>query len=92
MADLYLNIWLNQGEIPETLRTSLVDTDGDGFTDDIFGWNFCNDANEVFAPNNPSDNLGHGIHVAGTIGAIGNNARRDRDQLAILDYVIKVPP
>ena len=119
--DLYLNIWLNQGEIPETLRTSLVDTDGDGlitfydlnasanssrvrdrnansyidaadllddplwadgrdtdgngFTDDFFGWNFRNDANEVFAPNNPSDNLGHGTHVAGTIGAVGNNAR-----------------
>jgi subtilisin family serine protease len=119
--DLYLNIWLNQGEIPDALRSSLVDTDGDelitfydlnasanstrvrdrnangyidavdllddplwadgrdtdgnGFTDDFFGWNFRNDASEVFAPNNPSDNLGHGTHVAGTIGAIGNNAR-----------------
>ncbi len=51
------------------------DTDGNGFTDDFFGWNFRTNSNETFAPNNPSDLLGHGTHVSGTIGAIGNNAR-----------------
>src|SRR5262245_13779362 len=28
--DLYLNVWLNQAEIPNSIRSSLVDTDGDG--------------------------------------------------------------
>src|SRR5262249_50273223 len=28
--DIYLNIWLNQGEIPAGLKSSLTDTDGDG--------------------------------------------------------------
>jgi subtilisin family serine protease len=51
------------------------DTDRNGFVDDFFGWNFRDAVNEPFAPNNPSDNLGHGTHVAGTIGAMGNNAR-----------------
>ena len=41
--------------------------------DDFFGWNFRNAADEPFAPNDPRDVLGHGTHVAGTIGAIGNN-------------------
>ncbi len=50
-----------------------LDTDRNGFIDDFFGWNFRKGVNEPFAPNNPSDILGHGTHVAGTIGAVGNN-------------------
>ncbi len=119
--DLYLNIWINQGEIDQDLHQRLVNTDGDrlitfydlnapanstlvhdfngngyidaidllqdpawadgrdtdgnGFIDDFFGWNFRSGSTETFAPNNPSDILGHGTHVAGTIGAIGNNTR-----------------
>jgi subtilisin family serine protease len=38
------------------------------YKDDIIGWNF------VTNTNNPFDDNGHGTHVAGTIGAIGNNA------------------
>ncbi|MCY2990669.1 MAG: S8 family serine peptidase [Planctomycetota bacterium] len=118
---MYLNIWLNQGEIPEGLKSKLVDTDADGritfydlndaanallvadkngngyidaqdllndlqwgdgldtdkngFVDDLFGWNFRAASDESFAPNDPRDVLGHGTHVAGTIGAIGNNGR-----------------
>ncbi len=49
------------------------DTDGNGFFDDFFGVNFRAGADDPFADNNPSDELGHGTHVAGTIGAIGNN-------------------
>ncbi len=52
-----------------------VDTDQNGFVDDFFGWNFRVAADEPFAPNDPRDALGHGTHVAGTIGAIGNNGR-----------------
>ncbi len=50
------------------------DTDSNGFFDDFFGVNFRTGAGDPFASNNPSDELGHGTHVAGTIGAIGGNA------------------
>ncbi|HBJ38596.1 MAG TPA: hypothetical protein DDZ51_28375, partial [Planctomycetaceae bacterium] len=53
--------------------TSGTDDDGNGFFDDIFGVNFRAGAGDPFASNNPTDELGHGTHVAGTIGAIGNN-------------------
>ena len=45
-----------------------ADDDGDGFSDDVFGADFLErDAN-------PDDDGGHGTHVAGIIGAQGNNA------------------
>ncbi len=49
------------------------DSDGNGFVDDLFGWNFRSDPDEPFAGNNPSDLFGHGTHIAGTIAAVGNN-------------------
>jgi len=112
-VDLYLNVWLNQGEIPVELRGLLadvdqdglitfwdlndasnapyvsdlngnqyidagdllldlmwedgVDTDGNGFRDDLVGWDFVNNDNDPF------DDNGHGTHVSGTIGALGGN-------------------
>jgi subtilisin family serine protease len=122
--DLYKNIWINQTEIPTSIRSTLVDTDGDGlitfwdlndpanagkvadnnhngyidagdilrpisqggwedgidgngtpgsangFVDDIIGWDFYNNDND---PNDEWTGVWHGTHVAGTIGAIGNN-------------------
>jgi subtilisin family serine protease len=111
--DLYLNIWLNQREIPMTLRAHLVDIDqddlitfrdlngaanasyvldyngngridagdllndarwengtdedGNGYRDDLIGWDFAN------GDNDPFDDHGHGSHVSGTIGAMGGN-------------------
>src|SRR5262249_10538404 len=44
-----------------------VSDDGDAYVDDIVGWNFVNNTN------NPFDDNGHGTHVSGTIGALGNN-------------------
>lgn len=117
--DLYLNIWLNQGEIRSLgffsflqdidkdglitfrdLNSSInltnpsanlkdwntngyidagdllnnqsgwedgKDNDINGYIDDLIGWDFVNKDNDPF------DDNGHGTHVAGTIGAIGNN-------------------
>ena len=61
--DLSANMWRNPGETPG----DGVDNDRNGFVDDVFGWNFIdNNAN-------PTDDNGHGSHVAGTIGAVGND-------------------
>jgi subtilisin family serine protease/subtilisin-like proprotein convertase family protein len=43
------------------------DNDGNGKVDDLIGWDFVNN------DNNPFDDNGHGTHVSGTIGAMGNN-------------------
>lgn len=43
------------------------DDDGNGYDDDLIGWNFKNNNN------NPMDDTGHGTQVAGIIGAVGNN-------------------
>jgi subtilisin family serine protease len=61
--DLAANIWTNPGEI----AGNGVDDDHNGFVDDVHGWNFVDNNNNVM------DENGHGTHVAGTIGAIGNN-------------------
>jgi subtilisin family serine protease len=109
--DLYLNVWINQADIPSAVRSRLVDVNGDGIisfrdlndprnigpgkitdlngdgridagdilmpvsqggwstgpSDDLIGWDYANN------DNNPMDDNGHGTHVAGTIGAVGNN-------------------
>ena len=115
--DLYLNIWLNQGEIStlsffsqltdsngdglitfrdlndsrnaayvsdvngngyidagDLLNDSRwedgIDNDGNGYRDDLVGWDFWNNSNDPFRVSDGDD---HGTHVAGTIGAVGDN-------------------
>lgn len=63
-SDLAANIWTNPGEIDG----NGIDDDANGYIDDIRGWDFVSDTND------PMDDNGHGTHVAGTIGAVGNNA------------------
>jgi subtilisin family serine protease len=65
--DLAANIWVNEGENCAGCRTNGADDDGNGFVDDWRGWDFVNE------DNNPTDDHGHGTHVAGTIAAAGNN-------------------
>ncbi len=61
--DLAQNIWVNPGEIPG----DGIDNDNNGFVDDIHGYNFAYDNG------NPMDDHDHGTHVAGIIGAVGDN-------------------
>jgi len=61
--DLSENIRINAGEIPD----NGIDDDGSGFVDDVNGWDFAYDNNDV------QDVSGHGTHVAGTIAAAANN-------------------
>jgi len=63
--DLKANIWINKGEIPG----NRIDDDHNGYIDDVYGWNFISDDNNI------SDDDGHGTHVAGIIAAAGNNSK-----------------
>jgi len=64
--DLQDNIWTNPNEIPN----NKIDDDGNGYIDDIRGWDFVNNDNDPIDDNAP---IYHGTHIAGTIGAIHNN-------------------
>ncbi len=61
--DLADNLWTNFGEIPG----NRIDDDRNGYVDDVHGINAVNGSG------NPMDDVGHGTHVAGIIGAVGNN-------------------
>ena len=65
--DLAANAGTNPGEI----AGNGIDDDGNGYIDDVYGWDFDGNNNTVF------DGVGddHGTHVAGTIGAKGGNAK-----------------
>ncbi|HVE68855.1 MAG TPA: S8 family serine peptidase, partial [Solirubrobacteraceae bacterium] len=62
--DLAANMWRNPGEVGNAREANGVDDDGNGFVDDVHGWDF------VAADNRPSDSHGHGSGVAGIIGAV----------------------
>lgn len=61
-TDLDDNLWVNTDEIPG----NNIDDDNDGYVDDIHGWNAYNSNGNI-----SSDS--HGTHVAGIVGAEGNN-------------------
>jgi subtilisin family serine protease len=61
--DLAANMWVNRGEIPG----NGIDDDRNGVIDDVHGFN------AVAKNGDPMDDAGHGSHVAGIIGAVGNN-------------------
>lgn len=61
--DLAANIWVAPGEIPG----NGIDDDGNGFIDDVSGWDFA------AGDNDPGDPHGHGTHVAGTVAALVGN-------------------
>jgi subtilisin family serine protease len=65
--DLAANAGMNPGEV----AGDGIDNDGNGYVDDVYGWDFDGNNNTVF------DGAGddHGTHVAGTIGGVGGNAK-----------------
>ncbi|HYU77398.1 MAG TPA: S8 family peptidase [Vicinamibacterales bacterium] len=62
--DLYLNVWTNAFDPVDG-----IDNDGNGYIDDVHGWDFDRDDNTVFDGSQDD----HATHVAGTIGASGSN-------------------
>jgi thermitase len=61
--DLKNNMWVNSREIPG----NGIDDDGNGYIDDVYGWNSITNAGD------PMDGNDHGTHCAGTIGAEHDN-------------------
>lgn len=59
--DLQGSIWVNQDEIPD----DGIDNDQNGFVDDVNGWNFFDNSNQIYTGTEDS----HGTHAAGTIAA-----------------------
>jgi subtilisin family serine protease len=90
--DLAISIWRNFGEIPD----NGIDDDGNGFIDDIRGWDFVTGVTSGGDPrddldstdNNPMDFNGHGSHVAGISAAITNNGVG----ISSLSYKAKIMP
>lgn len=64
--DLKANCWVNPYEI-----SNGKDDDGNGYIDDVNGWNFVGNNNKIYELRR--DN--HGTHVAGTIGGLGGNGK-----------------
>ena len=72
--DLSAHIWTNPGETGldvngDDKSTNGIDDDGNGYIDDVHGYNTKKNNGD------PMDDNGHGTHVAGTIGAVGDNGK-----------------
>lgn len=61
--DLAANMWVNEAELNGTPG---VDDDGNGYVDDVYGYNFCTNSATIYPHY-------HGTHVAGTVAAVNNN-------------------
>ncbi|MBV6513599.1 MAG: hypothetical protein FMNOHCHN_03134 [Ignavibacteriaceae bacterium] len=68
--DLAANIWVNNGEVPN----NFIDDDDNEFIDDVNGWNFVENSNDV-NPDALTSNHSHETKVAGLIAAVRNNSK-----------------
>ena len=83
--DLQKNIWINSAEdlnqngVVDSTDINGIDDDGNGFVDDVIGWDFTDapsfpDGGDYLErDNNPADENGHGTAVAGIISAVADN-------------------
>ncbi len=71
--DLKNNMWVNAKELNGAAG---VDDDGNGYVDDIYGYDFAGKVarDPDDDDSDPCDMFFHGTHVAGTVGAVGNNS------------------
>ncbi len=79
--DLKDNMWVNEAE---KNGQPGVDDDGNGYIDDIYGYNFSNENNPT---PDPLDDNGHGSHCAGTIGA-----HSDSTGIVGVNWNVKIMP
>lgn len=77
--DLKRNMWVNSQELNGKKG---VDDDGNGYVDDVYGYDFANNDAD------PMDGNGHGTHCAGTIGAVHNDGV---GVAGVMDQVTLVP-
>ena len=85
--DLHANVWVNPGEdldsdgvVMDAGDNNGIDDDGNGYIDDLIGWDFVFSGGQVWPgedgsaeDNDPNDFNGHGTHTSGTIAAVTNN-------------------
>lgn len=68
VSDLNGNGRIDAGDLLQDSRwENGVDDDGNGYRDDLIGWDWVNNDND------PYDDNSHGTHVAGTIAGMGGN-------------------
>jgi subtilisin family serine protease len=67
--DLAANIFTNPGEVPG----NGVDDDGDGYADDVHGWDFFDADADPYDISEHAGGRSHGTHTAGIVGAAANN-------------------
>ncbi len=81
--DLQPNLYANPGEIPN----NGIDDEGNGYIDDVYGWDFFDDDNDA-NPDLSRPSYGHGTSVSGLAAAAGNNA----EGVAGVAYGAKILP
>ncbi len=70
-------IWTNTDEIPG----NGIDDDGNGYVDDVRGWNFVNNSND------PMDDDNHGTHVAGIVLGMTQNILKATLDPAVIEIM-----
>ncbi len=87
--DLAANIWVNPGEIPN----NSIDDDGNGYIDDVSGWDAADEDNDPNAPLTPPAIWGemaftHGTHCSGIAAGVTNNS----EGIASVSYNVSLIP
>ena len=72
--ELSENIWRNPGESGSGKETNGIDDDGNGYIDDVVGWDFAKNDNKPYdIKGGFTGNPGHGTHVSGIVAAKADN-------------------